>query len=98
MAIDSDSAYLVDQDGVGVTKDGSDDIAVLFQGGDSVPVHSAPLNTYYYRTNKEVYIQVDSPSGSNWELQVSATVDNNIDGGFANSVYLPDQCFDGGGA
>lgn len=24
--------------------------------------------------------------------------DNNVDGGFANSVYLPDQCFDGGGA
>lgn len=24
--------------------------------------------------------------------------DNNIDGGFANAVYLPDQCFDGGGA
>ena len=28
----------------------------------------------------------------------SSSGDNNIDGGFANSVYLPDQCFDGGGA
>lgn len=28
----------------------------------------------------------------------NSTGDNNIDGGFANSTYLPDQCFDGGGA
>jgi hypothetical protein len=24
--------------------------------------------------------------------------DSNLDGGFANSVYTPEQCFDGGGA
>ena len=26
------------------------------------------------------------------------SVDQNLDGGFANSVYTPEQCFDGGGA
>lgn len=31
-------------------------------------------------------------------LDFLASTDNRIDGGFANSVYLPDQCFDGGGA
>ena len=80
MTIDSESANLVDQDGIGVTKDDSDDIAYLAQGGDSVPAHIAPENTYYYRVNGEIYRQTTSPSGTTWDLQASATGEDHHSG------------------
>ena len=69
MAIDTTSADLSDQDGLAVTKDGSDELAVWFGGGDSAPTFAAPQNAYYHRTNGQVYRQEDPGQASNWVLQ-----------------------------
>ena len=94
MAVDTTKSANFDDNGLTLT-DRITGVDVLWVGaGTATPTFTAPENGRYYKTDGTVYRQVDGPTGTNWVVQG----DRNIDGGFANSVYLPDQCFDGGGA
>jgi hypothetical protein len=44
-----------------------------------------------YENGKKTIVLVEE------EILDGSGTDNNIDGGFPSSNYLPDQCFDGGG-
>lgn len=52
----------------------------------------APVINTTYTYNGKTYIW----DGNSWTAQVGSIIKNNIDGGFANSVYTPAQRIDGG--
>ena len=84
MAIDTTSSFVVDKDGLGVTKENSDgdELALWIGGGVDAPSFLAPINAYYYRENGEIYRQTASPTGTTWQLQESSTGDDFHSGWF----------------
>lgn len=61
------------------------------------PPNNPPMGSIYLSTSNVIYKKF-GPNQPDWEVFTASAGDNNIDGGFANSTYLPDQCFEGGGA
>ena len=53
---------------------------------------NGPLLNDTYTYNGKLYVY----DGSSWVANAGSIIKNNIDGGFANSVYTPAQRIDGG--
>lgn len=72
----------------------------FYTSGQASPIGNAcPTPTIYLDGNYNVWTNT-GPGPNDW-IQLgsaSGSSDNCLDGGFANSVYTPEQCFDGGGA
>lgn len=89
--------------GLRIFDENSDSAFVDFLSGSGAPpgtsgkTDEASVGSLYMdRSNGNLYTKItDTSSAVDWFLNIA---DNNIDGGFANSVYLPAQAFDGGGA
>ena len=94
MAINPEFSFDVDENGISL-KD-NDGIVILYvTGGVGSPVGTqAPVPTIYVDENATLWRKF-GPLATDWTEVES---DRNLDGGFANSVFKPSECFDGGDA
>jgi len=67
MAIDTTSGFVVDQDGIGISHEDSDDLAVWVGGGNAAPNFQAPDWSRYYRTNGELWVK-SGPNAGDWSV------------------------------
>lgn len=85
------------ENGIKITDDQGGDVGPVLTGGVDSPIGlDLPEGSLYLRTNGETWRK--SGAGINDWSTLSFGQDENIDGGFANAVYLPSQNYDGGGA
>jgi hypothetical protein len=86
MAIDSSRSFEVDKNGVTVDSG----TGIWIGGGDSVPVHSAPIGSFYLRTNGERYSQV-GPEQTDWVIISDGFDINTILTGARGQVLSDDE-------
>ena len=97
MSIDINKAFEVSGNGLAIT-DSNDNVLLYLTSGTGSPVgQQAPVPTLYVDETGSIWKKIGA-TVNDWEEIQTAAGDNNIDGGFSLSTYLPDQCFDGGGA
>ena len=95
MAINVEEAFTVEEFGI-VFSNSNDDVALYITAGTGSPVGTqAPVPTLYVQSTGEIWRKTDT-GVNDWE--VLKVIDFNLDGGFANSVYTPSECIDGGDA
>ena len=94
MAINPEFSFDVDENGISL-KDNDGNIVLYVTGGVGSPVGTqAPVPTIYVDENANLWRKFGALATEWTEVES----DSNIDGGFANSVFKPSECFDGGDA
>jgi len=95
--INFDKAQEIGEFGLASTDDDGAPLFYLVGGSGSPLGIASAIPTLYIRDDNTLWR--NTGAGINDWIEVGGVAgDSNIDGGFSLSTYLPDQCFDGGGA
>lgn len=83
-ALDAENGIILDEESGGIH----------ISSGVSVPTHSGLAGDKYFKTDDQTtyVLEVD---GVDWRRVES---NGNLEGGYSDTIYLPDQCYDGGDA
>ena len=97
MAVNIEKAEETGANGYAITNDDGTVLLYIAAGVGSPVGQQAPVPTLYMQDNAVLWVK-DGATVNDWSQVSTGPGDNNIDGGFSLSTYLPDQCFDGGAA